>query len=768
MKKIVVFILILSSLQLFGQTKVWLNFGDKALQEGDYYGASRFYLKAWAEDSTFDGLTYKLGLAFKGYHNTRKALYYFKKIENNKALQIKHADYLFHLAELYKSLEDYKLSRTYFEKFSRVKKSNSYRYLKSKHELEVHQDIIDLIEDTVSITVRNLGNEINTGVAEYYSVWLNDSMILYSSLKASDVTPDGVVKDDAYIVKIYTGYKQDTVWYEGDIVLASKFHKVSFTDGSFDNDGEFYFAKQENQSDYKLFKTRVFIDDLVDEDGGGFFKLRMDSIQPIFIEDEYNYRNPFVLNSDGIKYLLFSSNLPGGLGKMDLWYSENKNGIWEKPRNLGSKINSPGDEIGPFYDSLTNRFYFSSNWHYGLGGFDLFEAKGFWKKPSSIINMGIPFNSSSNDLYLSPLDSLRGLFTSSRRGSQTSKDAACCNDLYEYQAIIPPVDSALLEIIEVLSRDSIMKRLKRLVEEFHVTLYFQNDRPNPDNWDTITSYSYLDTYKAYLDSLPTYYIRNTNGKSGKDSITMFNKINDFFEEYVHKGLQDLKFFSKELLKELEMGSKILLTVKGYASPLAKSGYNVNLTLRRINSLQNYLRDYADNSFVPYLDGTAENGGLLKIKKIPFGEFKSDTLVSDDYFNTKMSVYSKEASLERRVEIINLTLLDEDSLRPAVLLIDLDSSQTLFNLGILDTSVFIWRFELKNPTDQLIKIVEIDAGCHCLSPKADKMNISAKNSNMLEVQVDLSKYIGKLGRKIELILEDGTRKSIILLMELPKK
>ena len=409
MKKIVVFILILSSLQVFGQTKVWLNFGDKALQEGDYYGASRFYLKAWAEDSTFDGLTYKLGLAFKGYHNTRKALYYFKKIENNKALQIKHADYLFHLAELYKSLEDYKLSRTYFEKFSRVKKSNSYRYLKSKHELEVHQDIIDLIEDTVSITVRNLGNEINTGVAEYYSVWLNDSMILYSSLKASDVTPDGVVNDDAYIVKIYTGYKQDTVWYEGDIVLASKFHKVSFTDGSFDNDGEFYFAKQENQSDYKLFKTRVFIDDLVDEDGGGFFKLRMDSIQPIFIEDEYNYRNPFVLNSDGIKYLLFSSNLPGGLGKMDLWYSENKNGIWEKPRNLGSKINSPGGEIGPFYDSLTNRFYFSSNWHYGLGGFDLFEAKGFWKKPSSIINMGIPFNSSSNDLYLSPLDSLRAV-----------------------------------------------------------------------------------------------------------------------------------------------------------------------------------------------------------------------------------------------------------------------------------------------------------------------------------------------------------------------
>ena len=114
------------------------------------------------------------------------------------------------------------------------------------------------------------------------------------------------------------------------------------------------------------------------------------------------------------------------------------------------------------------------------------------------------------------------------------------------------------------------------------------------------------------------------------------------------------------------------------------------------------------------------------------------------------------------------MLDEDSLSPPVLLIDLDSSQTLFNLGALDTSVFNWSFVLINKTDQLINIVEIDAGCHCLTPKADKIDIYPNNFNTLEVQVDLSKYTGKLGRKIELILEDGTKKSIILIMELPEK
>ena len=102
------------------------------------------------------------------------------------------------------------------------------------------------------------------------------------------------------------------------------------------------------------------------------------------------------------------------------------------------------------------------------------------------------------------------------------------------------------------------------------------------------------------------------------------------------------------------------------------------------------------------------------------------------------------------------------------IIDLDSSQTFLNLGVLDTSVFSWVFELKNTTNELIKIVDIDAGCNCLSPRVNKINVFPNDYNTLEVQVDLSKYTGKLGRKIEFILEDGSKKSIILIMELPEK
>ena len=368
MKNFMVFIFVVSSLYVFGQARVWSNFGDEALREGDSYGASRFYLKAWEEDSTLNGLIYKLGVAFKGYHNNTKALQYFKKIDNTKSLQIKHPDYLFHLGELYKGLGEYELSRGYFEKFSRLKIGfDSYSHLKARNELKVYGDIVSLLGDTANVDIVNLGDDINTGVAEYYPVWLNDSTILYSSLKAYNVTKDGVIKDESYVVQLYAGHKHDSIWFSGNAIISESLMGISFSDGSFDENGDFYFAKQFENSNYQLVKTKLILKESISEKNQTNYTLKMGSVEPVFNNEknlDYNYRNPFVFNLEGKKYLLFSSNIIGGRGKMDLWYSENKDGSWIKPKNLGSKINSPGDEVGPNYDVVMNRFYFASNWHY--------------------------------------------------------------------------------------------------------------------------------------------------------------------------------------------------------------------------------------------------------------------------------------------------------------------------------------------------------------------------------------------------------------------
>lgn len=97
--------------------------------------------------------------------------------------------------------------------------------------------------------------------------------------------------------------------------------------------------------------------------------------------------------------LYFASNIPGGYGGRDIWMIQRpkKNRPWGNPVNLGSVINTPGDELFPTLKD-DNTLYFSSNYHPGLGGLDIFvtykDENGNWSKPE---NMKPPINSSADD-----------------------------------------------------------------------------------------------------------------------------------------------------------------------------------------------------------------------------------------------------------------------------------------------------------------------------------------------------------------------------------
>tara|TARA_R110002012_G_scaffold252147_1_gene430755 strand:- start:600434 stop:601363 length:930 start_codon:yes stop_codon:yes gene_type:complete len=86
-----------------------------------------------------------------------------------------------------------------------------------------------------------------------------------------------------------------------------------------------------------------------------------------------NDKCPFIIKD----FMVFASDRAGGFGGFDLYYSENINGEWTEPQNLGSRINSEHDEyrpiIHPMGPDFTNDFMiFSSNRPVGLGGFDLY------------------------------------------------------------------------------------------------------------------------------------------------------------------------------------------------------------------------------------------------------------------------------------------------------------------------------------------------------------------------------------------------------------
>jgi len=105
--------------------------------------------------------------------------------------------------------------------------------------------------------------------------------------------------------------------------------------------------------------------------------------------------------------LYFSSDRIGGFGKKDIWKTEltgfSDNGLpqWKKPVNMGSIVNTKGDEISLFIYENEHDFYFTSDGHPGLGGLDLFSAEiDNAGNVANLKNLGYPVNTRYNDAGL--------------------------------------------------------------------------------------------------------------------------------------------------------------------------------------------------------------------------------------------------------------------------------------------------------------------------------------------------------------------------------
>ncbi len=146
-----------------------------------------------------------------------------------------------------------------------------------------------------------------------------------------------------------------------------------------------------------------------------------------FNNKEYTLQHP-TLTSSG-KKMFFSSNKPGGFGGMDLYFSIKENDAWQEPKNMGEKINSPGDDVFPFIIN-DSTLYFSSNGRLGLGGLDIFYVQ--LNGDTVVQNLGYPANSAYDDfgLVFFP-NEITGYLVSNRPGGKGD------DDIYEFR-ISPP------------------------------------------------------------------------------------------------------------------------------------------------------------------------------------------------------------------------------------------------------------------------------------------------------------------------------------------
>lgn len=235
----------------------------------------------------------------------------------------------------------------------------------------------------------------------------------------------------------------------------SKEISTKYNDGpvSFTADGkEMYFTRNNIEdgkvlkSSDKTIKLKIFTSK-IKEDG------TIEEEVPFkYNSNEYNCAHP-TLSADG-NMLIFSSDMPGSIGGMDLWACTKKNGEWGKPFNLSPTINSLGNEVFPYMHS-DGKLYYSSNGLDGLGGLDIYSAVEFDGDWINNGNLNAPINSSADDLgFILDKSGKTGYFSSNRNNKNND------DDIYSFVNTKPRKQAYKIQLKDSLTKNLLASKLK--------------------------------------------------------------------------------------------------------------------------------------------------------------------------------------------------------------------------------------------------------------------------------------------------------------------
>ena len=193
--------------------------------------------------------------------------------------------------------------------------------------------------------------------------------------------------------------------------------------------------------------------------------------------------------------------------------------------------------------------------------------------------------------------------------------------------------------------DVVEKSMVSLSKAIPVSLYFDNDQPKKGSSVNNSSQTYSQIYHDYYGQKSVFKSSYLALFSGSDKLTADQEMDYLFESNVRAGFDKYDTFKKQLQIVLESGQDVNVYLRGYTSPLAQGDYNIALGKRRVDSIRKEFDTWNNGVFVPFI-----RSGQLKVTERSFGETTAPAEVSDDPNAPSKSIYSPEASKERRVEI----------------------------------------------------------------------------------------------------------------------
>jgi len=685
--------------------------GDEAFEEGDFFTASTYYSSALWYDSTDIKLGYKCAEAYRFFNNYQQARRWYSYVINNDSKGELPLAQLW-LALMEKSLGRYTEALLQFRAYYNANKNQaeSFYIRKARAEILACQEAPNIIANKQNVLIEHLNESaVNTEFSEFNAVQLNDTALVFSALRPLTQSDYDTYFPNAYISKIYLAKSTVTGWAKTSELEAKINDKESHNANiCFSKDHNKVFFTRAKADNNKNLAAEIFSSENID---GKWQKAK--KLPDKINVHGYTSTHPCFVEYDDQSLLFFVSDRPGGFGQLDIWYSIIKDGQYQDPINLGSIINTPGDEITPYYHDSTQTLYFSSDWHKGIGGLDIFYSRGKFNSWSFPVNIGYPINSSCNDTYftVNEVDN-DGFFTSNRPGSLSIKSETCCYDIYSYewQDTIKEKTIALVPI-DTISRDTVN------IEEninlmLPLTLYFHNDEPDPNTLNKSTKRNYQTLLGEYYAMEGTYLVEYAKGLSGHEKIKAEKDIIDFFENYVAQGFTQLKLFAGLLYNDLQKGNSIKIKIKGFCSPLNTTDYNLNLSMRRISSVVNFLKQYYEGVLLEYIKGTASSGARLTILEEPLGKSTASPLVSDNPNDKRNSIYSRAAAFERKVQII-LYEHEKQNGADEQKTPDIQFEESLFDFGHInqgDEAIITIRF--KSTGTAALNITGVETSCGC--------------------------------------------------------
>ncbi|MFC2710152.1 OmpA family protein [Hoylesella oralis] len=368
-----------------------------------------------------------------------------------------------------------------------------------------------------------------------------------------------------------------------------------------------------------------------------------------------SYAHP-AISPDG-EWLYFTSDMPGGLGGLDIWRvritSHGLGGV----ENLGEPINTPGNEEFPTFRP-NGDFYFSSDGHPGMGGLDIYIAMVDEHGKYRLFHPGYPLNSQGDDFGMTfegPYN--RGFFASNRN------DGRGWDHIYSFEnpEIVQTIKGWVYEIdgyelpaaqVRVVGNDGTNETLNVKGDGSFTYVI----KPNVD-------YLLLASCKGFLNHKEE--LRTDKTEESKEyvlqfplaSITAPVLIDNIFYDFDKATLRPESTKAlDELVKLLNENPNVTIELSAHCDYKGSDEYNKRLSQQRANAVVAYLIDkgIAKDRLTPVGYGKEKPKTIRKKLTEKYDWMKEGDVLTEAYIK-KLDDKKQELcnQLNRRTEFIVL-------------------------------------------------------------------------------------------------------------------